>query len=147
MVQATSIPHCAPSGVVLSGIRTSGRYLFIRVPAPFGYVKATSSTRNSNPLGMVKVSVDQTPFIDVTGADGQYVVIGSAGAGAVGSNQISAAALTTDATGEPLLHSTRKTRSRMPTSRSARRRFRLSQSPRVERAKHDSDDARHHHLQ
>ncbi len=89
-----------PSGVSLAGIRTSGRYLFIRMPYAFGYVKGvvTESSSGGN-LGMVKVSGNQTPFIDVTGTDGQYIVIGTAGADAVGTNQIGAAALTTDATG------------------------------------------------
>ncbi len=99
-VDSTIATPPVPSGVVLSGIRTSGRYLFIRVPKPFGYVKGSvTEAATSNPLGMVKVSDDQTPFIDVTGSDGQYVVVGSAGAGAPGQNQIGAAALTTDATG------------------------------------------------
>src|SRR6185436_5361377 len=90
-----------PAGVALSGIRTSGRYLFIRVPQAFGYVKGTIvDAATSSPLGMVKVSDDQTPFIDVTAADGQFVVVGSAGADATGANAIGAAALTTDATGK-----------------------------------------------
>src|SRR6185436_4484814 len=89
-----------PAGVQLSGIRTSGRYLFIRVPQPFGYVKGTvTDASNSNLAALTKISDNQTPFVDVTGSDGEFVVIGSAGANALGVNQISAASLATDATG------------------------------------------------
>jgi hypothetical protein len=90
-----------PAGVQLAGIRTTGRYVFIRVPQSFGYVKGNvTDSASGNPLALARVSSDKTPFIDVTGADGQFVVIGSAGAGALGANQISAASLTTDATGK-----------------------------------------------
>ncbi|MBC8029832.1 MAG: Ig-like domain-containing protein [Pyrinomonadaceae bacterium] len=100
-LNSTIATPSVPAGVVLSGIRTSGRYLFIRVPQPFGYVKGSViDASTSNPLGMVKVSGNQTPFIDVTSADGQFVVIGSAGVDAAGTNQVGAAALTTDATGK-----------------------------------------------
>src|SRR6185295_4059955 len=89
-----------PAGVQLSGIRTSGRYLFIRLPQPFGYVKGSVNDASSgNPAGMVKIADNQTPFVDVTGSDGGFVVVGSAGANALGVNQISAASLGTDATG------------------------------------------------
>lgn len=99
-LSSTTATPPVPSGVSLTGVRTSGRYLFIRMPNAFGYVKGivTESSSGGN-LGMVKVSGNQTPFIDVTGTDGQYVLIGSAGADAAGTNQIGAAALTTDATG------------------------------------------------
>src|SRR6185369_15431074 len=36
----TSIPPL-PAGVALRGIRSTGRYVFIRVPSAFGYVKGT----------------------------------------------------------------------------------------------------------
>jgi RHS repeat-associated protein len=100
-LNSTTTSPAVPAGVTLSGIRTSGRYLFIRGPQAFGYVKGNivdSST--SNPLGMVRVSDNQTPFIDVTAADGQFVVVGSAAADATSVNQLGAAALTTDATGK-----------------------------------------------
>lgn len=96
---STTTSPAVPNGVVLSGINATGRYIFVRVPSDFGYVKgAVTEASNGTALGMVKVSGNQTPFIDVTGADGQFVVIGAAGAGTLGANQIGAAALTTDAT-------------------------------------------------
>ncbi|HEY0174646.1 MAG TPA: Ig-like domain-containing protein, partial [Pyrinomonadaceae bacterium] len=52
-----------------------------------------------SPLAGALVSTDLTPFVDVTGADGRCVVAGGAGAGALGLNEVSAAALATDATG------------------------------------------------
>jgi RHS repeat-associated protein len=97
---STTTSPAVPNGVVLPGINATGRYVFIRVPRDFGYVKgAVTEASNGAALGMVKVSGNQTPFIDVTGADGQFVVVGAAGAGTLGANQIGAAALTTDATG------------------------------------------------
>jgi RHS repeat-associated protein len=99
-LNSTTATPPLPAGIQLSGIRTSGRYLFIRVPQPFGYVKGNvTDGATGNVSGMVKVSDDRTPFVDVTTADGQYVVIGSAGANALGVNQIGAVSLTTDATG------------------------------------------------
>lgn len=95
----TAIPPL-PSGVTLNGIRTTGRYLFIRVPSAFGYVKGTiTDAATSAPQSMVRVSNNQTPFVDVTANDGQYVLVGAAGAAPAGVNQIGAAALSTDATG------------------------------------------------
>ncbi len=95
----TAIPPL-PAGVSLNGIRSTGRYLFIRVPAAFGYVKGTiTDAATSAPQSMVRVSNNQTPFVDVTGNDGQYVLVGAAGAAPTGVNQIGAAALATDATG------------------------------------------------
>lgn len=89
-----------PAGVTLSGIKSTGRYLFIRVPSEFGYVKGTiTDAATSAPQSMVRVTNNQTPFIDVTGTNGQYVVVGTAGAAPTGVNQIGAAALATDATG------------------------------------------------
>ncbi|HKU76413.1 MAG TPA: Ig-like domain-containing protein [Pyrinomonadaceae bacterium] len=99
LTSTTSIPPL-PAGVVLRGIRSTGRYVFIRVPSAFGYVKGTiTDAATSAPQRMVRVSTNQTPFVDVTGNDGQYVLVGAAGAAPTGVNQIGAAALETDATG------------------------------------------------
>lgn len=98
-LSSTTTPPTVPSGVVLQGVTTTGRYVFIRVPRAFGYVKgAVTDASSGAALSLVKVSSNQTPFIDVTGADGQFVIVGAAGAGTLGANQIGAAALTTDAT-------------------------------------------------
>lgn len=99
LTSTTSIPPL-PAGVALHGIRSTGRYLFIRVPSAFGYVKGTiTDAATSAPQSMVRVSDNQTPFVDVTGTDGQYVLLGAAGTAPAGVNQIGAAALATDATG------------------------------------------------
>jgi RHS repeat-associated protein len=87
-----------PAGISLSGINTSGRYLFIRVPHPFGYVTGTvTNSAASGPATNVKVSTDRAPFIDLTGTDAAYTVIGAA---VTGTNQLSGASLTSDATGQ-----------------------------------------------
>jgi RHS repeat-associated protein len=105
----TSITNApaVPAGVALDGIKTSGRYVFIRIAGDFGYVKGiVGDAAGGSPVGMVKVSVDRTPFVDVTGSDGRYALIGSAAAGGAGANALnsganalSAAAVNTDATG------------------------------------------------
>ncbi|MDT7780152.1 MAG: hypothetical protein QOC99_2664 [Acidobacteriota bacterium] len=99
LVSSTGAP-AVPAGVTLAGITTSGRYLFVRVAQPFGYAKGTARDSAGGAVEAVRVSTDQMPFIDVTGADGNFVVLGSAGAGSAGANQLSAAALSTDATGK-----------------------------------------------
>jgi RHS repeat-associated protein len=98
---STVLSPAMPAGVALSGITVSGRYVFIRVPQAFGYATGiVTDGAGGTPARAVKVSTEQTPFIDVTGADGKFVVIGTAGAGAAGTNQVSAASLQTDATGK-----------------------------------------------
>ncbi|HVF51414.1 MAG TPA: Ig-like domain-containing protein [Pyrinomonadaceae bacterium] len=96
LVSSVAAP-AVPPGVALSGITSSGRYVFIRVPQAFGYLKGTVT--EGGPAASVRVSADQTPFVDVTGADGKFVLVGAAGADATGTNQIGAASLTSDATG------------------------------------------------
>ncbi|HEV2763756.1 MAG TPA: Ig-like domain-containing protein, partial [Pyrinomonadaceae bacterium] len=99
LVTTTAAPH-VPAGVSLAGVTAGGRYAFIRVPRAFGYVAGTvADAAAGGPAALVKVTTDQTPFSDVTGADGRYVVLGGAGAADAGANQIGAAAVQTDATG------------------------------------------------
>src|SRR5256885_10167237 len=51
-LSSTTATPPVPSGIALSGIRTSGRYLFIRIPQAFGYVKGVvSDAANGGPLG------------------------------------------------------------------------------------------------
>jgi RHS repeat-associated protein len=88
-----------PSGVALAGVTASGRYLFVRIADPFGYAKGAARDGAGAAAASVRVSNDRTPFVDVTGADGGFVLLGSAGAGSAGANQLSAASLVTDATG------------------------------------------------
>jgi RHS repeat-associated protein len=86
----------APAGVTLQGVNAGGRYLFIRVPVAFGYVTGRV-TEAGQASAAARVSGDRTPFADLTGADGRYVLLGSAESPGV--NQLSAAATATDATG------------------------------------------------
>lgn len=99
-LRSTTSSPAVPAGVQLPGITGSGRYIFIRVPSSFGYATGTVTEGAGGPAAAnVKVSVDKTPFVDLTGADGRYVVVAAAGAGAAGQNEIGAASVVTDATG------------------------------------------------
>ncbi|HEY0386096.1 MAG TPA: Ig-like domain-containing protein, partial [Pyrinomonadaceae bacterium] len=99
-LRSTTAAPGVPAGVQLSGITSGGRYLFIRIPSAFGYATGTVTDGAGGPAAAsVKVSVDKTPFVDLTGTDGRYVVITAAGAGAAGQNEIGAASVVTDATG------------------------------------------------
>jgi len=99
-LSSTTATPPAPAGIALRGIRSTGRYVFIRVPSDFGYVKGTITDAATNaPQTMIRVSTNQAPFVDVTGNDGQYLLVGTAGPATTGVNQIGAAALSTDATG------------------------------------------------
>lgn len=87
----------APSGVTLSGITSGGRYVFIRVPIAFGYATGRVTDAGTS-VALARVSGDRTPFIDMTAADGRFVLVGSAEA--PGANQLNAASTATDATGK-----------------------------------------------
>lgn len=79
----------------LSNVTTSGRYLLVRVPQPFGFVSGTvTDAASGSPKGSVVVTAEGMPFNDVTDADGKYLLVGAASA-----NRLSAASLDTDATG------------------------------------------------
>jgi RHS repeat-associated protein len=94
----TSAP-AVPEGVTLAGVTAGGRYAFIRVPQPFGYVRGVVADAASAPLVSALVSTNRTPFVDVTGAEGRFVLPGGAGPSALGQNEVAAASLSTDATG------------------------------------------------
>jgi RHS repeat-associated protein len=100
LVSRVSAPG-VPAGVSLSGITSSGRYVFIRIPHAFGYLSGivTDAASNGGPAALTRVAADRTPFVDVTGTDGRYLLPGMAGDGLTGANQIGASALNTDATG------------------------------------------------
>jgi RHS repeat-associated protein len=93
-LRSTIAAPIVPAGITLSGITVSGLYVFIRVPAAFGYVKGLV-TASGSPASMVRVALDRTPFVDVTGTAGQYVTIGAVS----GTNILDAVSLITDATG------------------------------------------------
>jgi len=97
-VSTVSVP-VVPSGAALAGVSVTGRYVFIRVPSPFGYLTGNVSDE-AGPSSMVRVATDRSPFIDVTDNNGRYITLGLAGAGASVSNLLEAASLVTDATGE-----------------------------------------------
>jgi RHS repeat-associated protein len=96
----TTAAPSVPSGVYLQGIVSSGRYVFIRVPRAFGYVSGSvTDGASGGAVASAKVYDNQTPFVDVTGANGRYTLVGVAGDGDAGANQIGAESLQTDATG------------------------------------------------
>jgi RHS repeat-associated protein len=98
-LRSTTRAPLVPANVNLEGIKSGGRYLFIRVPSAFGYANGVVTEGNSTPAPQTRVSADTTPFIDLTGADGKYLLLGSAGASAAGQNQLGAASMTSDSTG------------------------------------------------
>lgn len=95
LVSSVAAPP-VPAGVSLDGVRASGRYVFIKMPHAFGFVKGLVMDAGS-PASLVKISNDQTPFIDLTGAGGSFVLPGNADA--PGLNQLGAASIVTDAIG------------------------------------------------
>ncbi len=97
-LESTVLPPAVPAGLVLPGITEGGVYAFIRLAAPFGYA-AGMVTRGSSPAAGVRVTADTTPFVDVTAPNGRYVLPGVAGPDFEGLNNLSAASLATDETG------------------------------------------------
>ncbi|RPJ61420.1 MAG: hypothetical protein EHM23_07000 [Acidobacteria bacterium] len=91
-------PPAVPAGVVLPGITEGGTYAFIRLPGPFGYASGTV-THSATPAAGVRLTVDTTPFIDVTASNGRYLLPGLAGSDFQGLNNLSAASLASDETG------------------------------------------------
>lgn len=73
-LESTIETPIVPNGVNLYGIRETGTYLFIRIPTEFGYITGTanSNTPNQN----IKVSNNQTPFIDVVRTNETYTLLG-----------------------------------------------------------------------
>jgi RHS repeat-associated protein len=99
-LSTTTYAPAVPSGVQLPGIRAGGRYVFIRVPVAFGYVSgAVTDAASGGVVASAKVYGTRAPFVDVTGADGRYVLVGAAGDADAGVNQLAAESLQTDATG------------------------------------------------
>ena len=99
-LHSTTDSPAVPQGVELRGVREGGRYLFVRVPAAFGYVSGTvTDGPHGAPSAAARVSVDRTPFVDVTGGDGRFVVVGASGSAGGGLNELGAASTVTDSTG------------------------------------------------
>lgn len=98
----TSVTNGAsvPSGVAFSGVKTGGRYVFVRVPMPFGYAGGTVKTVANAPAASARVTNDQMPFLDLTAADGKFLVLTKAESGQGGAaNNLDAISLVNDATG------------------------------------------------
>ncbi len=93
-------PPAVPPGLVLPGVTEGGVYAFICLPDPFGYVfgSVTRAVSGAAPPG-VRVAGDTNPFVDVTSASGRYLLPGKAGTGFEGLNNLSAASLASDETG------------------------------------------------
>lgn len=88
-----------PEGLALPGIKTGGRYVFVRVPMPFGYAAGTVRNSANAPAGNARITNDLTPFIDLTSTDGKFVVLTKAESGQNGTNYLDAILLSNDATG------------------------------------------------
>lgn len=63
----------------LAGIREGGRYVFLRVEDPLGFVAGTASTI-SGPAA-ARVGTEDLPFVDLAGPDGAFIVAAKAGPG------------------------------------------------------------------
>ena len=99
-LSTTTSAHAVPSGVQLRGIVAGGRYVFIRIPVAFGYVSGSVTEGGSGgAVASAKVYGTRAPFVDVTGTDGRYVLVGAAGDAEAGANQLAAESLQSDATG------------------------------------------------
>ncbi|HXK59405.1 MAG TPA: Ig-like domain-containing protein [Acidobacteriota bacterium] len=96
-LQSTITPPAMPAGLA-PGITEGGIYVFVKMPKPFGYLTGTV-TNAFGPVAAVRVSADTNPFLDLTPADGRYLLPGQAGIGLDVLNQLSAAALNADETG------------------------------------------------
>jgi RHS repeat-associated protein len=94
-ISSTISAPTIPTGINLNGIKDGGKYLFIRIPNNFGFVKGTVGVNNSTNQ-IVKVSSNKMPFIDVIPINGTYTILGSADNL---SNQVDAISLNSDATG------------------------------------------------
>ena len=94
-LESTNLQPLVPSGVSLTGIKDSGKYLFVRMPGNFGYIKGTVSASTQN-TQTIKVTNAQTPFIDLAVNNGTYTILGLANGE---NNQVDAVSLNNDATG------------------------------------------------
>ncbi|RPI29625.1 MAG: hypothetical protein EHM61_00940, partial [Acidobacteria bacterium] len=88
-----------PSGLQMPGITEGGTYAFIRLSAPFGYASGTVTRADSSLVSQVRVSADTNPFLDVTSTGGRYLLPAAAGPDFEGLNNLTAASLLSDETG------------------------------------------------
>ncbi len=93
--ESTVAQPSVPAGVNLTGIRDGGKYLFVKMPGDFGYIKGTVSSSAAN-TQTIKISNIQTPFVDVAANNGTYTILGLANGV---NNQVDAVSLNNDATG------------------------------------------------
>jgi RHS repeat-associated protein len=94
-LQSSVSQPSVPSGVNLVGIKDSGKYLFVKMPGEFGYIKGTVSSATQNTQA-VKVTNTNTPFVDATVNNGTYTIPGLANGESIQADGVS---LTNDATG------------------------------------------------
>ncbi len=99
VIVSTTEPPVVPPGIVLPGIKEGGLYVFLRLPTAFGYVFGQVSRAGGSIASGVRVSTDTSPFADVTASDGTYLLPGVAGQGPDGVNNLAAASLASDETG------------------------------------------------
>ncbi|TAK03378.1 MAG: hypothetical protein EPO39_12285, partial [Candidatus Manganitrophaceae bacterium] len=67
-------------GLTLPGLVTEGEYLILQPQTPIGFFAGNILSVAGTPQSGVKVSDSGAPFVDLTGADGKYVVVGPLGA-------------------------------------------------------------------
>lgn len=84
-----------PAGVTLTGIRESGKYVFVKMPGDFGYINGTVSSSTPNTQS-IKISNTNTPFVDLTANNGTYTILGLANGATI---QVDGISLNNDATG------------------------------------------------
>jgi RHS repeat-associated protein len=94
-LETTVSQPTVPSGVNLGGIKDGGKYIFVRMPGNFGYVKGTVSSAIQNTQA-VKITNTNTLFVDLTGNNGTYTVLGLANGESI---QVDGVSLNNDATG------------------------------------------------
>ncbi|MFB3903053.1 MAG: Ig-like domain-containing protein, partial [Acidobacteriota bacterium] len=99
-LESSVSPPAVPSGLLMPGITEGGTYAFIRFPAPFGYATGTvKRAASGSEAAGVRVSADTNPFVDLTSTNGRYLLPGIAGPDFEGLNNLSAASLGSDETG------------------------------------------------
>lgn len=94
-LESTVSQPSVPAGVNLTGIRDSGKYVFVKMPQAFGYIRGTVSSSVQNTQA-IKITNTQTPFVDLAGNNGNYTILGLAN---VENIQVDAVSLNNDATG------------------------------------------------
>jgi PKD repeat protein len=68
------------SSIALEGVRTTGRYVFLRLAEPFGFAAGTVSAVGGGPFAGALVSTSSLPLVALSQGDGRYVAAAAVGA-------------------------------------------------------------------